>query len=372
VIGVETIAVVGGGPAGSIAAYCLGKAGVKVDLYEPKGPWEKPCAGAVTPKVRDRIPEMTRLNRSFLKVAVGRFVSPSGTMIDLTSRRPLWVLSRKDLNGFLLDLAVSQPSVKLRSEKVLHIERRGSLFSVIADRDRVYDVLLGCDGVSSKVRRTLVGRFPNEHIAFCKGYYLKTEGENTAITRFAPFHGYFWSFPRTDSICVGAGSRDKKAPIERWLETVLQEQFPGRERLGSYAALMPAVSDPAFFDLPVCGRNWALCGDAAGYVDSLTGEGICYALESGKAAAAALMDGKLHLYRQRVADTFGRHLRACARASKAFYHSPILDGMIGLASKSGSLRDFLITFMSDQPEASEAASMLMKKAPGILKEILWR
>jgi len=366
------IAIIGGGPAGCIAALDLARAGARVDLFEPKGAWEKPCAGAVTPKVRDRIPEIRQLDRPFREVTKGIFISPNEQEIQLDSKRPLWILPRKDFNGFLFDLALSKLDVIWRKERVKRIEKKAASFAVFAESEREYDFILGCDGARSVVRRNLAIPIPQNMLAACKGYYIEAEIESKAITQFAPFHGYFWAFPRPDHICIGGGTKDRGVLFDQMLNRFIQRHFHNSTALGSYAGVLPAIDFPEFYDQPFCEDQWALCGDAAGFVDSITGEGIPYALESGREAAAAMIEGNLANYRDRVMDTFGGHLRGCAQLSKWIYRKGLLDLAFQIAKKSKSLRDLLITIMSDQPEISQLRQILIWNAPRILREISWK
>ena len=55
-VGFDSIAVIGGGPAGAMAAAQLAAAGRKVVLIDEKLAWEKPCGGGLTHKALERYP----------------------------------------------------------------------------------------------------------------------------------------------------------------------------------------------------------------------------------------------------------------------------------------------------------------------------
>jgi flavin-dependent dehydrogenase len=76
-----------------------------------------------------------------------------------------------------------------------------------------------------------------------------------------------------------------------------------------YSALLPTVTAESFFDLPSCGANWLLIGDAAGHVDAVIGEGIYYALESAKFAAQAITSGDICSYDALWKDGYGQVLK---------------------------------------------------------------
>ncbi|HKS95575.1 MAG TPA: FAD-dependent oxidoreductase, partial [Terriglobia bacterium] len=52
----KRIAIIGGGPAGSMAAETLARGGVPVTVFEEKGTWEKPCGGGLPPRALARYP----------------------------------------------------------------------------------------------------------------------------------------------------------------------------------------------------------------------------------------------------------------------------------------------------------------------------
>jgi flavin-dependent dehydrogenase len=52
----QRVAVLGGGPAGSMAAQRLAEAGVDTIVLDEKLAWEKPCGGGLTYKAYEKYP----------------------------------------------------------------------------------------------------------------------------------------------------------------------------------------------------------------------------------------------------------------------------------------------------------------------------
>jgi flavin-dependent dehydrogenase len=73
---------------------------------------------------------------------------------------------------------------------------------------------------------------------------------------------------------------------------------------------------------PIATRRVLLVGDAAGLVDPLTGEGIRFAVESGRLAAAALAAGRPEYYPQLVRRQIGRSHTYGLALAWLFYHFP--------------------------------------------------
>lgn len=103
------IAVVGAGPAGSMAASLLAEAGHEVLLFERKGgAWEKPCGGGVTSKGIQRYPFL--LDAMIEKKSIRRIelLDHEGRSIHLPLQAPLYIYSRKALNELMLQRALSR------------------------------------------------------------------------------------------------------------------------------------------------------------------------------------------------------------------------------------------------------------------------
>jgi len=80
------------------------------------------------------------------------------------------------------------------------------------------------------------------------------------------------------------------------------------------------------------GADWALLGDAAGFADPVTGEGIYYAIRSGELFADAYLNGDMASYQTRCMDDFGGELKRAAQMRTRFYGSymgaPFTERMI--------------------------------------------
>ena len=78
----------------------------------------------------------------------------------------------------------------------------------------------------------------------------------------------------------------------------------------------------------VIGRNWALCGDAAAWVDPLTGEGLFYAMRSGELLGRALAEGCPEKYPVRVRASFSAELEFASRIVRRFYRGSFLGSAV--------------------------------------------
>jgi flavin-dependent dehydrogenase len=155
------------------------------------------------------------------------------------------------------------------------------------------------------------------------------------------FTGYVWAFPRTDHISYGIASRYRE-----WTPAELKDKlrlFMDAEGVDPhadsqfYAAMLPALEEASWARLRVVSQEdgWALIGDAAGFVDPLTGEGIYYALKSADLLARAV-DTKLGDYEELWRREFGAELRRASQLQSRFYHGrfagkPFVERMVQFA-----------------------------------------
>ena len=364
------VAIIGGGPAGAMLAHRLGQKGVSCTLFEKNGAWEKPCGGGIPPKVRDMVPEVNDYDGDRNPVALGEFVSPSGRSILLQSKRPMWVVSRKQFGRYMLDLARSHDSVTYKKRAVKQVREAKNGFEVVSDQTETFDFVAGADGCRSKVAAATGSGVPKDKLTMCVGYFIEGRGEDKAISWMLPASGYLWAFPRKDHICVGGGFSDPRLSIITYAGAIIETLFPDRKRLSKWAAPIPFIQNASFFDRPFCGKNWALLGDAAGHVDAVTGEGILYALRDGMLLADAIVEERPERYAQACLDTFGPHLRKASDISLKFYKPEIMEKMFRFAQRSPTMREILMDLMTDQPNYVEARKAYGSKMWRIMFESL--
>lgn len=128
--------------------------------------------------------------------------------------------------------------------------------------------------------------------------------------------GYLWIFPKNKDIAnVGFGTIVKGINIKKALTDLLKEINPKMKKLSNYGGIVPCSGpiDKTYHN------RLLICGDAAGMVYAGTGEGIYFALESGKVAAEtavkALKQRKfnkefLKQYQKRWKNNFNKIMKA--------------------------------------------------------------
>ncbi len=334
-----SVAVVGAGPAGSFCAERLARAGFTVTIFDPSHPREKPCGGGVTPGAFEKFPELGEIRAAARPSSVVRMRAPHGErVLSVELAKPIEIFSRRVLDSLLLERA-RKAGAELRVVRV----RRVSVGEVNGEK---FDFVVGADGASSIVRRSLVGEKPGSRASYATaGFHVQGLDEREIYIEFVrEYAGYLWVFPRPGHSSVGIAApvgRENGAKLSARVLALLESRYPGSLALPRepYAASIPVGGGP------VAGERFALIGDAANANDAITGEGIQHALDSGALLAGALgeagFDRAPALYTERWLAGPGGELEACARLSRRLYRPRIVDFSLALATRSRRARSLM-------------------------------
>ncbi len=343
------IAVVGAGPAGAWAAILLARRGHFVTLIDPQAPWEKPCGGGVTAKALSQFgiftSDLPRKNIDQITIYFGDTNS-----VTVTPHKPLAVLSRRELGKYLID-AAEDAGVCILQGRVNQIEPTANGWHLSSrDTSLQSDFLIGADGATSLVRRTVATALQPEDLAVTLGYFIPGSGPAHMKIYFVPgFEGYIWSFPRPTHISYGLITRSEPGwtPRAKTLLSnfIVADLGPDPLRHAEfYSAPVPCLGPHSWVRNRISGERWALIGDAAGLVDPITGEGIHYAFKSAELLAETIEQP--NKYALRVEKEIGHELARAARMYRRFYRGRFFGAdfrkrTIQLSKRSRTIRSVL-------------------------------
>lgn len=377
------VLIVGAGPAGSFAAERLALGGARVALFDGRPEGEpKACGGGVTAKALKAWPQL--LN------AVGRTVnelemySPSGKRLHMKLDEPFAIYSRVAFDSYLRDRARDAGAEvvfeKITLRGIARIDtglvERGWRLRSASGGEWTGKLLVGADGANSAIAKKFAGPLAASDMEVAFGYraplprVLPNNEDAPTVIAFLPrWVGYAWAFPRVDHISFGIATTqdafEHKAldqllwqfmvgyyeQLEQSGENKTKNIWKNSQRPGAapetaieknlrataerYAARIPGLADETWDTRRASGDGWALLGDAAGFADPVTGEGIYYALRSAELFAAAFLEGKPEEYEERWRKDFGGELRRASQMRRRFYGNfwgaPFTERMIEFA-----------------------------------------
>ncbi|MFT6604910.1 MAG: geranylgeranyl reductase family protein [Halocynthiibacter sp.] len=373
--------VMGSGPAGGAAAYTARKLGLRVALIDKKAfPRDKLCGGLFSGRslryftqIFDEAPSPELLGRT----RDVEFFLRGQSLGRLRDVPPLYMTMRWDLDGDIHSRALNAGAVDFSGESAREIDLTARKITLRDGRVLAYKALIGADGVNSQVARTLFGKaFDHDKI----GFALEVEGpvspEDTPIRIdfSAAAWGYGWSFPKKASTTIGVGgvhsaNPDMKGHMAKYMALLGQEGDPK-----SFKGHFIPFGD--FRKHPGQGAV-LLCGDAAGLVDPITGEGIAFALKSGQLAAQSVAQA---LAEGAPASAYDRYKSSLKEIHRAMVFSRLLRPIICLPrfekafakafSNSTTLRRQYMEVLAGEIEYQQMIWPVLRRLPGLLGRAL--
>ncbi|HET9006570.1 MAG TPA: geranylgeranyl reductase family protein [Actinomycetes bacterium] len=343
--------VVGAGPAGAAAALEARRRrpDASVLLVDKAAfPRDKACGDGLGPHAVDELAALGAAGvlDGYPPIRGLRLRSPSGMEVAGDPARPNHVVPRSVLDARLV-AAAEAAGAELRRSSVRRLEQHDGL--VLVDGELAARVVIGADGANSTVRRLLgAPSNPDRALAIAvRGYAPAPAGRPEQLIAWVAegWPAYVWSFPTGTGVAnVGYGllrSRfhGDRAELHQRLRDLLPEADPDPASLRAHHLPFSSSRPP-----PGRGRV-LLAGDAASLVNPLSGEGIYYALASGRLAARAALTAPrdpVAAYRRLLARALGRHLRHASVLARAIHAPALAEAGRGAAAASPRLFDVLV------------------------------
>jgi geranylgeranyl reductase family protein len=343
------VAIVGGGPAGSTAAYRLATAGASVLLIDKaRFPRDKPCGGGVTGRAARLLPFSIE---PVVEDVVDRLECGLRYRHRFTrrTRAPLaYMTQRKRLDHFLLHTA-AEAGAEVREGEMADARELDARIVSGAD---------GCNGASAK--QLGLAEQVEHGVALEANYPYDARYAGAMVLEIAVIRGgYGWIFAKGDHINVGVGGNGEEGPK---LRAELQRMCE------AYGIDPDAAQDTRGYRLPMrltatrlARGTTAVIGDAAGLVDPLSGDGMYEAFLSAQLVAEAALDvlaGRaetLEPYQAAVERRITPLTRAGWQAKRAFEHFP--GTTYALARLPITFRALAKMLQGDMPDPARARGL---------------
>jgi digeranylgeranylglycerophospholipid reductase len=292
------VVVVGGGPAGTVAARFAALGGASVLLLEKDRDLGIPvrCAEAVGRKTLNAYidPDPSWIAHELNGVC---FIAPDGTRVDVATNDVGYILHRRLFDHELGRLAAESGAQIQTRAYVYGLKMESGVVMGVrvkfphGEREIGARIVIGADGVESRVGRWAGMRTHHalKDIAVC--YQMTLGGVPFETSRVHCYFGedvapggYAWVFPKgthTANVGLGiTGDQGNGITAKRYLERFVERHFPKASALACVAGGVPAAKPFK----KIHGAGFLLAGDAAVHSNPLTGGGITSAMAAGKLA----------------------------------------------------------------------------------------
>jgi geranylgeranyl reductase family protein len=341
------VIVVGAGPCGSTAARLCAREGLStLQLERSSIPRVKPCAGGVTlgaaRELDFEIPEKLIERR-----CTGMRVRLEKVVNEIQVSEPVALMvTRSSFDEHLADRARETGAELLEGTACRSVEPGEHGIRVLTEAGTfMASLVIGADGYFSTVLKSLNYRFEQDEIRFCvladvpmsEQEIDQRFGNSVFIHYGYVSHGYAWIFPKKAYLSTGIGGAFQFAKeLPDQLRRFLSSHGIRNER-----RIRGCFIPVSRWRWPIYADRVLLAGDAAGLVDAFSGEGIRYAIASGKLAAetAVAAHGRgdfsspfLRRYQLRCRERIGTDLQASVRVTDLLFRYPNL--LLGTAVRN--------------------------------------
>ena len=355
--------IVGGGPGGGTAAYFLGEARQHVLVLEKESlPRYKPCGGGVSARLLEQFPF------SFEPVIESRVKAISYNLGKHTVTIPLPARSMRMVMRDSFDAHIlSHARVEVRSGvTVQKVEEKENQVVVETKEGGYFEsrYLIAADGANSVVARSLGLRRGKVLAAAIE---VEAPAPPEVLARFADIPmfifgevrlGYLWVFPKSDHLSIGIGAlHPKPGELQTTLRRVMTPLGITLDGLPMHGHPLPIYINHE----PIATRRTLLVGDAAGLVDPFSGEGIRFAIKSGRLAAEAILFGHVERYSTLVHRQIGLNHSFAVCVALFYYHFPGLCFAFGVRNPFATYA--FLDLLSDQTSYPEVLLCLIGSLP---------
>jgi geranylgeranyl reductase family protein len=400
----QPITIVGAGPAGATAACTLATAGVRVRLLDRAAfPRNKPCGGGISTRVLRRFPYLERELRRIPTHAINRLYleGPGGASTIVESDGPAALMIRRiEFDALLVALAADAGAEVVSGVDVVQASQDARRVTLTSRDGRTFTAptVIACDGVHSVIARRLglnrgwpassvaldmMEETPREQLRDIdpSTLWVAYGYEPGFVNQVA--EGYAYVFPKRDHVNIGIGyivshfrEHIDRAPydLQREFVACLRDRgiVAGDSVRRNFTPFLIPVGGP----LRKTGRGRVLlAGDAGGFVNAFTAEGIYYAMVSGDLAAKAILESRgaevVARYRRACDYEIGGELRDSVLIQRYLFAdrrriARVIDG----ANREPALTRLILDLATGRRPYRDVRRQILARAPGLAARLL--
>lgn len=279
------VLIVGAGPAGSMCGCLLKKAGVDCVLVDHATfPRDKICGGGLTSKCWHLLEHLLPdFHYDFNPVSHVTLDIEGKVHCEFDIAEPIRIVARKVFDHSLLQHYQSLGGAFMKGAFQTVEESPSQLIVTLRSGEQIAcRYLVGADGSNSRVRHYLT---PNEgYRILAMEQYVPKSGRNAIDVGLSLSYGqggYYYRFPGTEFDVVGFG--DSETTPEKFRSVMRDKGIPDGKARGAFVYLSN--------DYPLK-DHIILIGDAGGFANRATCEGLYDAFMTARHAAIAISTGR--------------------------------------------------------------------------------
>jgi len=413
------IVVVGAGPAGATAARRLALAGRRVQLLDRRAfPRQKPCGGGISIRALSRFPYLEReLSRIAIHTVRRLYLEgPDGRSTVIESDGPAALMIRRlEFDDLLVSLALDAGAELVAGADVVNARESSDDVELTTRDGRKFrsPVVVAADGVHSVIARRLgindgwpassvaldmMEETPRSALRDLDPSTLwvsyahqapQSNGNRRATLLDSPSpnqapEGYAYIFPKRDHVNIGIGYilsyyrealEESPYDLQRGFIDDLRRRriVEGQSVRENFTPFLIPVGGP----LPRPGRGRVLlAGDAGGFVNGFTAEGIYYAMVSGELAADAIVADEprplADRYRRLVDAEIGDELRDSVLLQRyLFADRRRIVRVIESAGREPATTRLILDFATGRLSYRALRRRMLTRSPTLAARLLW-